>query len=180
LGGNFGLGLYGSSKKGLAFRLDVGAHIQSIAYNAYTVETVEITGPSANEEYVIFYHDIDESSHFNPFINLTINSFNPEWILNFFINFGYSAQTLADFEPRDTDDDYYDDYYFFYDSYREFVYDMRGESTIGLLHVTPGLTFNFSENYRLLIGSRFYFLSDFDSASTKTFILPMLQVDFTL
>ena len=180
MGGNFGLGIYSVNNKGLAVRLDIGAHIQSIYYDAYTVEDVRITGPSGSEEYVIFYHDADETSHLNPFINLTFNSYHPDWIINFFINLGISGQTLADFEPQDPDDDYYDEYYFFYDSYREIVNDMRGESTIGLLHFTPGLTFNFGENYRLLIGSRFYFLSSFDSASTKTFIMPMLQVDFRL
>ena len=179
-GGNFGLGLYGASKKGFGFRLDMGAHLQSIYYDAYTVEDVVITGPSVSDNYVIFYHDTDESSHINPFINFTVNSCNPEWLINFFINIGYSGQTIIDFEPEETDDNYYDDNYFYHDSYREIVYDRRGTKTIGLFQFTPGLTFYFGENHKLLLGTRFYFLTEFDSASPKSFILPMVQVDFNL
>ena len=179
-GGNFGLGLFGVSKKGLAFRLDVGAKIQSIYYDAYTIEDVRITGSNGSEEYVIFYHDADESSQFNPFINLTINSCNTNWLINFFLNFGYSTQTLADFEPQDPDDNYYDQYYSPYYSYREIVYDLRGESTFGFLQFTPGISFDLAENSRLLLGAGFYFITDFDNASAKTFILPIMQFDFAL
>ncbi|MCW8804431.1 MAG: hypothetical protein OQK57_08545 [Ignavibacteriaceae bacterium] len=179
-GGNFGLGLFGVSAKGLAFRLDVGAKIQSIYFDAHTVEDVRITGSSGSQEYVIFYHDANENSHLNPFINFTINSCNNDWVFNFFLNFGYSTQTLADFEPQHPDDNYYDDYFYPYDSYREIVYDLRGESTFGFLQFTPGITFDLAENSRLLLGAGFYFITDFDNASAKTFILPMMQVDFTL
>lgn len=179
-GGNFGLGLYGASKNGFGFRLDLGAHLQSIYYDAYTVEDVEITGPGGGENYVIFYHDINESTHLNPFINITFNSCNPEWLVNFFVNLGYSSQTLVDFEPEETDDDYYNDGYYYYSSYREIIYDVRGTKTISLFHFTPGLAFYFGENYRLLVGSRFYFITNFDEASPKSFILPMMQLDFTL
>jgi hypothetical protein len=178
-GGNFGLGVYGASKKGLAFRLDAGAHIQSISYDAYTIESVEITGPSATDDYVIFYHDVDESTNLNPFINLTINSCYPDWIFNFFVNAGYSWQTLADFEPKEPDEDYYNELDPFY-SYREIVYDLRGESTIGFFHFTPGLIFNFGDYTQLLIGSRFYFISELNEASSSLFIMPMMQFDFTL
>jgi hypothetical protein len=178
-GGNFGLGIYGVSKKNIAVRLDIGAHIQTIAYDAYTVKSVEITGPNAYDDYVIFYHDVDETSHLNPFINLTLNSCSPDWIFNFFINTGYSWQTLADFEPKEKDDDYYDEYYY-YDHYREIVYDLRGESTIGVFHFTPGLIFNFGSYTKLLVGSRFYFISQLNDASPSLIILPMMQVDFTL
>ena len=178
-GGNFGLGLFGVGKNYIAFRLDAGAHIQSIAYDAYTVESVEYTGSSGADDYVIFYHDVDETSHFNPFINLTINSCSPNWIFNFFVNAGYSWQTLADFEPAEPDEDYYDDYYYF-DFYREIVYDLRGETTIGFFHFTPGLTFDFGEYTRLLVGTRFYFISQLNEASSSLFVMPMMQVDFSL
>lgn len=179
-GGNFGLGLYGAGESGMAFRLDVGAHIQSISYDAYTVEKVVITG-AYSSEYVLFYHDIDENSNFNPFINLTINSCKTDWLFNFFLNFGYSTQTLADFEPKQLDEKYYEDWLFYPDNiYREITYDLRGESTLGLFHFTPGLTFALGENYNLLVGSRFYFITSLNDAATTTFIMPMMQVDFNL
>ncbi len=51
----------------LAFRLDAGLHIQSIAYDAYTIAEIEETSFwGSTEEYVLFYHDIDNSTHFDP------------------------------------------------------------------------------------------------------------------
>jgi len=179
-GGNIGLGLFGMSPKGFAFRFDVGTHFQSIAYDAFTVESVQITGPSVSDEYVIFYHDVDEVTNWNPFVNLTINSCFPEWIFNFFLNTGYSWQTLVDFDPQKPDDRYYEYELNPFYSDREIVYDLRGESTIGFFHFTPGLTFNFADNARLLVGSRFYFITQLKDASTTLFILPMMQLDFSL
>ena len=180
LGGNFGLGLFGVSKKGLAFRLDAGAQFQSIYYDAYTIEDVRITGFGA-QEYVILYHDTDINTPLNPFITLTINSCNKDWLFNFFINLGYCWQTLADFEPQEPDEDYYGNYFDpDYYSYREIVYDKRGETTYGFAQITPGITIDLTDNSRLLLGTGLYILTDMDAASTTFFILPMMQFDFSL
>jgi hypothetical protein len=182
-GANLGLGLFGFTKDELGFRLDAGVHFQNIAYDAYTVEDVRITGPSNNEEYLIFYHDVDQSTHINPFINFTFNTAITDWPVNIFVNLGYSAQTLVDFEPRDKDERYNSTYYhypYYEDTYIEVVYDQRGESTAGFIHFTPGLHFKFDQWIRLIVGTRFFFEIQLDDATTKTFVLPMLQVDFTL
>ena len=63
-GGSAGIGLFNESK-GIALRVDLGLHFQSIAYDVYTVANIKeeiIFG--GTEEYVLFYHDIDNSTHF--------------------------------------------------------------------------------------------------------------------
>jgi len=182
-GGNLGLGFFGFNKDELGFRLDIGAHLQTIAYDAYTIEDVKITGPSNNVEYLIFYHDANQSMHINPFVSFTFNTTITDWPVNIFVNLGYSAQTLVDFEPRDKDERYSSSQSFYSnyrDNYIEIVYDKRGESTTGFMHITPGLYFKFDQWIRLLVGTRFFFDIQLDDATTKTFILPMMQFDFTL
>ena len=179
-GGTGGLGVFGV-KNGIAFRLDAGFHIQSIAYDAYTIAEVKETDFfGSSEEYVLFYHDIDNSTNFDPFVNFTFNTAKTDWILNIFINGGYSVQSLLDFEPKTID------YEWFPIPLPPFVYqttttiDFRGETTAGFLHFTPGIYFNFAEQSRILIGARFFYETQLKEATQNLFILPMLQVDFTL
>lgn len=176
-GGNAGIGVFGINK-GIAFRLDVGLQIQSIAYDAYTIAEVQETGIfGSTDEYVIFYHDIDNETYFDPFVNFTFNTAKKDWILNIFFNAGYSVQTLLDFEPQTYD-------YLWY-PFPPFIYgetitsDFRGETTAGFIHFTPGIYFNFTEQSRLLIGARFFYETQLEDATQNLFILPMMQVDFT-
>ena len=170
-GGTAGLSvLMATSKIGL--RLDAGLHIQEFAYDAYTVEIV-------NYEYVFFYHDLGKSGHLDPFINLTINTTSPNAFINFFLNVGYSQQTIVGFTPQDKDETYYSNYNLFsYDRHREIVEDLRGEATASYLNLTPGLFFRLGQSSRLLLGVRIYFDNGLDNATASVFILPMMQVDF--
>jgi hypothetical protein len=175
-GGTGGLGVFGF-KNGLAFRLDAGVHIQSIAYNAYTIAEVKETDFwGSTYEYVLFYHDIDNSTHFDPFVNFTFNTAKTDWVLNIFINGGYSVQSLLDFEPSSIDYDWF----FLLPANTTYTTDFRGETTAGFLHFTPGIYFNFAEQGRILIGARFFYETQLNDASKNLFILPMLQVDFNL
>ena len=171
-GGTAGLSVLMATNK-IGLRLDAGLHIQEIAYNAYTVEIV-------NYEYVFFYHDLGKSGHLDPFINLTINSASPNAFINFFLNVGYSQQTIVGFTPQDKDETYYSHYNLFsYDRHREIVEDLRGEATASYLNLTPGLFFRLGQSSRILLGVRFYFDNGLEDASESSFILPMMQVDFT-
>ena len=58
--------------------------------------------------------------------------------------------------------------------------DKRGSSTAGFISLTPGIYFNFSEASRVLLGCRFYIETQIGGADPKYFIMPMMQVDFTL
>lgn len=176
-GGTAGLGVFGGGS-GLAFRLDAGLHIQSINYDAYTIaEITESSIFSSSEEYVIFYHDIDNSAHFDPFVNFTFNSTNRDWLINFFLNAGYSVQTLLNFDPKTVDYDWYFFPPFVY--HTTTTYDFRGETTAGFAHFTPGIYFNLAEKSRILLGVRFYFETQLKNATKQTFILPLIQVDFS-
>jgi hypothetical protein len=178
-GGNAGLGLFGNGKS-VSFRFDAGVHIQTIKYDAYTIADIQsedIFGGS--DEYVVFYHDIDKSTNFDPFINFTINSSNKEWLINYFFNAGYSIQSLYDFGPQAPDTRYYN-FLFLFPTGIVITQDFRGENSAGFFNFTPGIYFNLNENSRVLLGVRFYFETQLENPSTSTFILPMLQADFTL
>jgi len=65
-GGTAGLGLFGYGKN-VSFRFDAGVHIQTIKYDAYTVADIQTESIFGNtDEYIIFYHDIDKSTNFDP------------------------------------------------------------------------------------------------------------------
>lgn len=177
-GGNAGVGVFGVNN-GFAFRLDAGLHFQSIAYDAYTIAEVEETDfGGSTYEYVMFYHDIDKATYFDPFVNFTFNTAKRDWVLNIFINGGYSVQSLLDFEPKTID---YDWFFFPPFVFNETITsDYRGETTAGFVHFTPGVYFNFAEQGRILIGARFFYETQLEEATQNLFILPMMQVDFSL
>ncbi|MDT3695999.1 MAG: hypothetical protein ROY99_06360 [Ignavibacterium sp.] len=177
-GGSGGIGLFGV-KNGMAYRLDVGLHIQSISYDASTIAEVKTTalwGPSY--DYVMFYHDIDQETYFDPFINFTFNTAKHNWLLNIFINGGYSVQSLLDFQPQTVDYDWFFLPPFVFNE--TITNDYRGETSAGFVHFTPGIYFNFNEYSRLLIGVRVFLETRLNKSTENLFILPMMQVDFTL
>ena len=169
-GGNFGIGLYSYSKSS-AFRFDLGLQINSMSYDAYTViyrrETSSFGG---TEEFVSFFHDVGESTHFDPYINITYNTAFKNWPLNLFINAGYSIQTLFSFDPKTS--------YYAFGHYTQT--DKRGSSTAGFINVTPGIYFTFSESIRILLGTRFFIEMQITDADPQLFIFPMMQFDFVL
>lgn len=177
-GGTGGLGVFGVNN-GVAFRLDAGLHIQSIAYDAYTIAEVTTTDLwGSTDEYVMFYHDIDKETYFNPFVNFTFNTAKRDWFLNIFINAGYSVQSLLDFEPNTYDFYWYPLPPFIWEE--TITSDFRGETTAGFVHLTPGMYFTLSELSRILIGARIYYETQLNEATKNLFILPMMQMDFNL
>ena len=173
-GGNFGIGLL-SYKEGTAIRFDVGMQIHSMQYDAYTVVqgTVESFW-GETETYTGFYHDVGESTHLDPYLNLTFNTAFKSWLVNIFINAGYVVQTLFAFNPETT--------YQYYASTSTEYYrtDKRGAKTAGFFNVTPGVYFYLGDSNRVLIGSRIYLETQIDGAEPNLFILPMIQFDFRL
>ena len=173
-GGTAGLAILMTTSK-IGLRLDAGLHIQQIAYDAYTVEIIQ----TANTEYVIFYHDLGKSTHWDPFINFTINTVSPNAFINFFLNVGYSQQTLVGFTPKDKDETYYGDYkFFYYEGYREIIEDLRGEAIASYINLTPGIYFRVGKSSRILVGVKFFFDNGLDNTTASSLILPMLQADF--
>lgn len=177
-GGTGGIGIFGVNN-GIAFRLDAGLYIQSISYDAYTIAEIRETSFwGSSTEYVLFYHDIDKSTHFDPFANFTINTAKNDWIMNIFLNAGYSVQSLLSFEPRTLDVYWFPIPPFVFNE--TITNDYRGETTAGFIHFTPGFYFNLSGKSRIVIGARFFYETQLNDASKHFFVLPMMQVDFSL
>jgi hypothetical protein len=178
-GGNLGLAFL-IAKSNLGLRLDAGVKIQSIAYDAYTVEVIKTSSSSGTYEYVVFYHDLGQATQWDPFINFTFNTTPKNWFVNFFLNAGFSQQTLIGFTPETKDEEHYHDYGIFgYDYHHEIVEDKRGKSTASYISLTPGLFFRIGKSGRILLGVRFYFDNGLDDATESIYILPMLQADFS-
>jgi len=169
-GGHVGIGFFTYSN-GIGFRTDLGLQIQSMSYDVHTVSQVVVTSfGGGRDEYVSFYHDIGESTNYDPYITLTFNTAYKNWPVNIFINGGYVVQTLFSFDPTTS--------YYFYPYYRQT--DKRGSSTAGFIALTPGIYFNISETTRVLAGCSFYFETQINDANPTYFSMPMIQVDFTL
>ena len=170
-GGNFGIGFF-SVSKGVAFRMDAGLQIHSMQYDAYTVSKVVITDIWGDrDEYISFYHDTGESTHFDPYVTLTFNTAFKNWPVNMFINGGYVVQTLFSFTPENS--------YYIYPIFTYHKSDQRGSRTAGFIALTPGIYFNVTEITRVAAGCGFYFETQINDANPNLFILPMMQVDFT-
>ena len=169
-GGNFGIG-FNTYNPGTAFRFDIGVQVHSMKYDVYTiVHRVVESYWGDSDSYTMFYHDVGESTHFDPYFNLTFNTAFKSWPVNIFFNAGYVIQTLFAFEPQTS--------YYNFGTYIKT--DERGSSTAGFINLTPGIFFYLNESSRLLLGSRFYIESLIDSADPKLFIMPMVQLDFIL
>jgi hypothetical protein len=169
-GGNVGIGLFGYGN-GTAFRFDAGLQIQTMHYDVYTtLHRVETSNFSGKREYILFFHDLGKSTHFDPFFNFTFNTAHKNWPVNLFINAGYSIQTLFNFEPKTS-----------YSSFGSYTRtDLRGSSRAGFFTFMPGIYLFWGESYRILLGAHFYLETQIEDAKPKTFILPMIQFDFGL
>lgn len=178
LGGNAGIGIL-SFNNGFATRIDLGINIQSVSYDARNVVVVDNTTIfGGSSEYVLFYRDIGEKTHIDPFISLTFNSSVKQWFLNFFLNAGYSMQSIVDFEPSQPDPFYYP--FLIFPHSQVIIADIRGESTAGFFIITPGVYFNFGGSNRIIVGTGIYIETQIERASSNLFILPMIKVDLLL
>jgi hypothetical protein len=170
-GGNFGVGFFGLTNVG-ALRVDAGVQIHAMQYDVYSMLGKGTKGPTGlGFEYIGFFHDSGKETHIDPYLSLTYNTFFKNWPFNFFINAGYSIQTLFSFEPKSS----------YNTSFGEYEYtDEVGSATAGFINLTPGIYFFLGESHRVLLGTRFYIESQIEGAEPNLFILPMVQFDFVL
>ena len=171
-GGSAGLGVF-SEKEGHSFRFDAGILWQSLFYDAATVmiTTTDLpSGPTTTE--VTFFRDRDKSSSVNFFTSLTYNSAFDDFPANFFINLGYFSQSLADFEPGETDIDHYP---FSYTT--TIVEDTRGEATTSFFNISPGLYIDLNPWSRVIFGVRILKETQLEETSKSLFISPGIQLD---
>jgi hypothetical protein len=172
VGGSVGLGFF-SEKDGHSLRFDGGLLWQSLYYDAATVmvtTTDPPSGPTTTE--VIFFRDRDKSSSVNLFTSLTYNSVFDNFPVNFFINLGYFSQSLADFEPGETD---IREYPFSYTT--KILEDTRGEASTAFFNITPGIYTDINQFSRLIFGLRMLNETQLEQASESFYILPVIQLD---
>ena len=172
-GGSFAIGFY-HEKNNNAVRVDAGLRLQEFYYEAKTIveQTVDpILGDPTTS--VGYFFDQDKDFSYDLFLMLSYNSTMKEFPLNFFMNLGYFSQTILDFEPTWPSDIFYSTF-LFTPTHSE---DARGEATISILTATPGIFIDMTEWTRIIMGARFMYNIDFDSASRDLFILPVLQID---
>jgi hypothetical protein len=175
-GGNFGLSLF-SYEENTAIRFDGGVQIHSMHYDAFSFVHIRTTTTNfwgdvtKVEEYNGFYHDVGTTTRLDPYLNFTFNTAFKYWPINFFINTGYSVQTLFSFTPQTS---------YYYTGLTKYIKtDIRGESTAGFINVTPGIFVYINNSTRVLMGVRYYFEQNIDRSDPKIFVLPMVQFDFT-
>ena len=166
-----GLGFFTASEN-VGVRFDGGLIWQKYSYEAASV-IVHDDGFSIPE--VIFFRDRGSSTNLNHYLSLTINTIYDNLPVNFLLNVGYSGQSLIDYEPSETDDNYY---IIFNPNYR--IEDQRGEAYAAFINVSPGIYANINEWSRLVFAVRFFFEIDFEESSNSTFIIPMVQFDLSL
>lgn len=172
-GGRAGFGLF-TSDGNSSLRLDAGLQVQEVAHNAQNVLLIKADPPyEERDNDVYFINDFDKSIHYNPFFSITYNSTNRDWLINFFLNAGYSLQTTVKFSSEDSESEDATGYI-----YR--TNDVRGESISGFWNITPGFYFYFGDSARLLIGARFFFETINKTSNPHNFIISMAQFDFRL
>ncbi len=172
-GGSFAIGFY-QEKNSNAVRFDAGLRLQEFYYEAKSIveQTIDpIWGDPTTS--VGYFFDQDRDFSYDLFLLLSYNSTMKEFPLNFFMNLGYFSQTILDFSPTWGSDILYSTF-FLTPTHTE---DARGEATISLLTATPGIFIDVTEWTRIIVGARFMYNIDFDSASRDLFILPVMQID---
>lgn len=169
-----GLGFFSASGN-IGIRFDGGVIWQKYSYDAASVivrEEHPDFGSTSPE--VIFYRDKGSSTNLNHYLSLTLNTLYEQLPVNFLINVGYSGQSLVNYEPHDADDNFhlFDPYYH--------VEDMRGESYVSFVNLSPGVYVSLNEWSRFVFAVRFFFELDLESSLNSNFIIPMIQFDMSL
>ncbi|KUG25024.1 hypothetical protein ASZ90_005162 [hydrocarbon metagenome] len=95
---NFGLGFF-REENNWAVRLDIaGAYYETETHIDYVrVEDKPFTGDA--ERRVFFFNESRKENFFDLNLGVTINSKNPEWFINGFINYTFGQQSFFDIEP---------------------------------------------------------------------------------
>ncbi|HVO73676.1 MAG TPA: hypothetical protein VMT35_06610 [Ignavibacteriaceae bacterium] len=171
MGGSVGLGFYKENEQG-AIRFDAGINIQEYAYDASTV-VVTTTDPfwgSPTTE-ITFFHDINKNSDVNFYASLTYNSIFENSPVNFFVSLSYFGQSLLDFEPSETNVDYYPF------GVIKYTTDARGEVSSSYLSVSPGIYQNLSPWSRIVLGVSIIKNIGLEQPSQSVFILPQIKFD---
>lgn len=168
---SLGMGLTAAGPgQDIAVRFDGGVHWQKthiVAPSVVVIRTEPLFGsPSETVEY--FIDEID-NTNVDLYAALTFNSRVKAWPVNILLQAGYNRCTLASFEPE------HRVYPLFLGRY-EYEH-VSADYRVSVWSVTPGLYFRLGEGVRILAGAR-WVITDVEDASTGSFGMPFVQVDF--
>jgi hypothetical protein len=179
VGGSFGFGFYSVNENG-AIRFNIGGALQEFQYDASTV-VVENVDPVFGKPYtnVTYYHDINKSSNFDYFGNITYNTVSQNMPFNLFFSLAWFTQTILDYKPESPDTRVYP-----FD-YTVTTIDTRSETSTSFLSFSPGIYVNLNPNMRFVVGVNILkeigdFSSDFGSLGSSLIIMPMAKIDLML
>jgi hypothetical protein len=163
--------------RGVAGRLEVGLNWQELKYQALTAVASRPLNSTIAD--VSFYLDEGKSRTTDLYVTLTINSTEPDWIANPFVQAGFANQSLADFRPTAPKTEPW----IVAPSYlvvpQAIVNDLRGAFFSRYFMITPGVYFTPTTSTRLLVGVRINWQSEIENSRPGTVILPFLQFDYT-
>ena len=173
LGGHAGLGLlfHGEAVSG---RFDAGVHWQTLKYDAATVVERQVTSlfSSSSSTDTFYFHDIGNSTLFDYYFSLTLNSKKHDWPLNFFAQIAISKQSLTNFQPSTQVE------YGLFETH--IIVDTRAKSSATFLMITPGIYVNVGSSTRLLAGVRVAKETEIILGSPDIILMPLLQFDLKL
>lgn len=170
LAGYGGIGLF-NADTAVGLRLNVGVQYNEMSYTGATVlvRTITTFGGSSSQD-TTYFLDRGKESHINLFADLTLNTSNRSWPVNYFIQFGVSPQTIASFTPSQSVAQY--------PFGTRIVSDQRVASSVLWISAVPGIYFSIGQSRRVVLGVRL--LKDVlsETSSPDVLVIPMMQLDW--
>jgi hypothetical protein len=171
-GGYAGIGFFDRDENS-AIRADLGVQLQEVSYDAATV-LERTTTPFWGNPYAqtFFFLDTGKETHLNFFATGTFNSIHDDWVLNPFLQAGFSTQKLTNFSPRNSRVE---------SGLGTYIStDLRAESSAFWLFAVPGVYVNVGQSSRLLLGVRTAYQAGVENANPSVLFSPVLQFDWKL
>ncbi len=168
-GGNFGIGLR-STDNDQTLRVDFGLNIHEFDYYAVTIVQTKETSLFGSKQYTNIYCDKGNSVNINPFLTLSVYSSSARNLINYSGSLGFFTQSLLDFNPGETN------YEYFPLIYEKTTVDRRANYTAYFFYLAPGLIFTINPQMNLTVSAKI--LKEFLSDSGGIIAIPSVQMDF--
>jgi len=149
-GSDFGFGLLFSPADNVRARWDFGL--------SYTSTDIKVNLLSITNNDTTYDVNTANDKGLDPFISLTMNTANNDWLINPFFQVSYCSQTL--FSINNGAEDTYSD--------------------IALYTLTPGITYRLNENMMIIIGGRYIIPSNLENRLSPGVLSGFAQVNFLL
>jgi hypothetical protein len=171
--GYLGIGFHDAGPA-MGFRMDFGLLLRNLRHDAYTVVITKsdfaFFGSSVDKS---FYHDCGNDNALDFYAQMTLNTKVKRSPVNLFVSTGILRQTLLKYHPSTTSELWF--------GIPVSVPESSADATyrVVFLSLTPGVTFNFTDRYTLLVGGMIVAPLSND-LKPKTVVSPFMQLDFAL